>query len=74
MVEGAQPLGVLEAGVELYLEGGDFHRVGDAYGATPALGHFWVDFFVRESKCFMVEQNLILFYLWCLPCIRKIWY
>ena len=24
-----------------------------------------VDFFVRESKHFMVEQNLILFYPWC---------
>jgi hypothetical protein len=21
--------------------------------------------FVQESKCFMVEQNLILFYPWC---------
>ncbi len=29
-----------------------------------APGYFWVDFFVRESKCFMVEQNLILFYPW----------
>jgi hypothetical protein len=27
-------------------------------------GYFWVDFFVRESKRFMVEQNLILFYPW----------
>jgi hypothetical protein len=29
---------------------------------SPA--YFWVDFFVRESKRFMVEQNLILFYPW----------
>jgi hypothetical protein len=25
-----------------------------------APGYFWVDFFVRECKRFMVEQNLIL--------------
>jgi hypothetical protein len=30
-----------------------------------APGYFWVEFFVRESKRFMVEQNLILFYPWC---------
>ena len=54
-------------------------------GRAPA--YFWVDFFVRESKRFMVEQNLILFYPWCyyatqkyyvmrrgMPYIRKIWY
>jgi hypothetical protein len=43
---------------------------------------------VRESKRFIVEQNLILFYPWCyyatqkyhdmrrgiMPYIRKIWY
>jgi hypothetical protein len=31
-------------------------------GRAPA--YFWVEFFVRESKRFMVEQNLILFYPW----------
>ncbi len=30
-----------------------------------APGYFSVVFFVRESKHFMVEQNLILFYPWC---------
>jgi hypothetical protein len=30
---------------------------------TPA--YFWVEFFVRESKRFRVEQILILFYPWC---------
>ena len=27
--------------------------------------------FVRESKCFMVEQNLILFYPWCYYATQK---
>jgi len=31
----------------------------------------WVDFFVRESKRFMVEQNLILFYPWCYYATQK---
>ncbi len=30
-----------------------------------------VDFFVRESKRFMVEQNLILFYPWCYYATQK---
>jgi hypothetical protein len=30
-----------------------------------ALAYFWVEFFVRESKHFTVEQILILFYPWC---------
>jgi len=28
-------------------------------------------FFLRESKCFMVEQNLILFYPWCYYATQK---
>jgi hypothetical protein len=36
-----------------------------------APGYFWVDFFVREIKLFMVEQNLILFYLWCYYATQK---
>ncbi len=31
----------------------------------------WVEFFVRESKHFMVEQNLILFYQWCYYATQK---
>ncbi len=31
----------------------------------------WVDFFVRESKRFMVGQNLILFYPWCYNATQK---
>jgi len=31
----------------------------------------WVDFFVRESKRFMVEQNLILFSPWCYNATQK---
>ena len=30
-----------------------------------------VEFFVRESKRFMVEQNLILFYPWCYYATQK---
>jgi len=30
-----------------------------------------VDFFVQESKRFMVEQNLILFYPWCYYATQK---
>jgi len=36
-----------------------------------APGYFWVEFFVRESKRFMVEQNLILFYPWCYYATQK---
>jgi hypothetical protein len=36
-----------------------------------APGYFWVDFFVQESKRFMVEQNLILFYPWCYYATQK---
>jgi hypothetical protein len=36
-----------------------------------APAYFWVDFFVRESKRFMVEQNLILFYPWCYYATQK---
>ncbi len=32
-------------------------------GRVPA--YFWVDFFVQESKRFILQQNLILFYPWC---------
>ncbi len=32
-------------------------------GRAP--GYFCIEFFVRESKCCMVEQNLISFYPWC---------
>ena len=52
-----------------------------------APAYFWVEFFVRESKRFMVEQILILFYPWCyyatpkyhdmrrgMKFICKIWY
>jgi hypothetical protein len=38
-------------------------------GHAPA--YFWVDFFVRESMRFMVEQNLILFYPWCYYATQK---
>ena len=36
-----------------------------------APGYFWVEFFVLESKRFMVEQNLILFYPWCYYATQK---
>jgi hypothetical protein len=36
-----------------------------------APGYFWVEFFVRECKRFMVEQNLILFYPWCYYATQK---
>jgi hypothetical protein len=36
-----------------------------------APGYFWVEFFVQESKRFMVEQNLILFYPWCYYATQK---
>ena len=59
--------------LELEVDDGNYDEV--AAGGTHhrqyflmlerAPGYFWVDFFVRESKRFMVEQNLILFYPWC---------
>ncbi len=36
-----------------------------------APAYFWVEFFVQESKHFMVEQNLILFYPWCYYATQK---
>jgi len=38
-------------------------------GRAPA--YFWVEFFVRESKRFTVEQILILFYPWCYYATQK---
>jgi hypothetical protein len=33
--------------------------------------YFWIECFVRETKRFMVEQNLILFYPWCFYATQK---